>query len=223
MHLLLEFGAYAVLLLLAIFIILLVFAYYGGRPITLMDIIKIGEKPKREFEINKSNEKSAKTPTETSLKYIFNKVLELENNIFISRSCVIDQKRRFVRDPDSKVVTEIESFLSGKIKYHDNNFTIANPATHIIVTGSPRYNQYAALIQKYFDLPFQYVISCHRHGVDECIIEIVTKYGECLTSSKDIRAELSDVDVDYGILFCGMLENGKKAIWLSGIHAMPLT
>lgn len=197
------------LLVIAIVVILiLVLAVIQGREIVLGPF-KIGEVVKRPKPL--SQPIAVPSPNYVNL-------FKLDGHIVISRSVVKEGGKRFVRDTDSMVASLIAPKIGDQITYEDPHFSIARPASHLIVIGSPRYNPLPETIQRYFDLPCEYIFSSPGDFSTSRILKIVTRYGDELTSSTDRRIEESEIEVDYGILFCGNLSNNKRVLWMSGIH-----
>ena len=184
------------------------FAFFQGREISFWPA-RIGERPQKTKVVEKRIRSS---PEET--KKLFN----LDGNVVLSRSVVQDNGKRFVRDPDARVASLIGTVINGQISYEDPLFSIDRPASHLIVIGSPRYNALAELIQKHFDLPYEYIFSSYGDHPKSRVLKIITEYGDELTSSSDRRIDDSKIEVDYGILFCGNLSNSKRIFWISGTH-----
>ncbi len=148
------------------------------------------------------------------------KLFTFNENVSLSRSILEKEEgKQSVRVHDAFVEQRINRFIpDGYIRYEDQSFSIENPASHLIVTGSIRYNEHAKLLQKYFDLPYEYLFSSSLNNGDNRILKIVTEHGDEFISSIDHRVSDAESEVDYGILFLGNLKNNKKVIWLSGIH-----
>jgi glucose-1-phosphatase len=202
----------AFILLLAVIgisaVLIYLFAFFQGREISFWPP-KIGER----LQKNNLGEKHRKfEPGRT--KKLFN----LDGNILLSRSIVYDNDKGFIRDSDSRVAGRITPLIENQISFDDPSFSIDHPSSHLIVLGSIRYNTYAELIQKYFNLPYEYVFSSYGENYKSRILKIITEYGDELAASSDRRFDDSEIEVDYGILFCGNLSNNKKVLWISGIH-----
>lgn len=154
----------------------------------------------------------------------FKKLFDLDGSIVISPSIERVRGKIFYRDDDAWVMGEITPFLHGNRKgsvsheYDAQGFAVDRPASHLVVIGSTRYNEYAALIQKSFEMPYEYLFCCIEDGPASNTLKIMAEHGDLLGSPRDHRINDGEIEVDYGILFIGNLSNGKKIVWISGIH-----
>jgi FMN phosphatase YigB (HAD superfamily) len=127
-------------------------------------------------------------------------------------------KRNF-RDTDVFVESELVAVMKGVSKLSsDPNIDLAYPAENLIVIGSSRYNAYADRLQKYFEMKQEYVIDSYDAEPAKEIVKIVSEYGDEYGSSVDLKINRPKPDIDYGILFLAIAKNGKKILWISGIH-----
>lgn len=147
-------------------------------------------------------------------------ILRLEGSVVIARSVIQGEGKRYVRDPDAQVTGRLTEYFRGEIVYEEPMASLDRPASHLIVVGSPRYNAHAELVQKSFNLPWQFVKTTVGAEPAASLLKIVTEYGEVLGSSVDHGMEGSREAVDYGILFIGNLSQGKRVFWIGGIHGV---
>lgn len=167
--------------------------------------------------------KSSTNILENELKEIF----KLEGTVVWSRSFETKNGKRYLRSPDARASSRIMSFQKEGVKHYDEDsdafktFSVDRPADHLIVIGSTRYNIHAEMIQKHFDLPFEYVFASYANDPGNRVIRIVTEHGEELASSRDHAPSIAvSGGVDYGMIFFGNLSNSKKVFWISGIHGI---
>ena len=150
------------------------------------------------------------------------KILDLSGSIVLSCSPVGISSDINIREPDAQVAGKIRSLLKLDDKdqpnFSDRELDIDRPASHLVVIGSTRYNKHAELIQKEFDIPYEYIFGSVHKDPGSRTLKIVTKHGEELTSSRDYRVGGDQVEVDYGILFLGNLTHSKRVFWFGGIH-----
>lgn len=96
--------------------------------------------------------------------------------------------------------------------------SLENLNSHLLIIGSPKYNKYATLIQKQFDTCVQFVWDQYAGEPVSSLQKLVTRHGEEYVATEDLKCDADDKQVDYGLLFHAVLENGKHLLWLAGIH-----
>jgi FMN phosphatase YigB (HAD superfamily) len=149
------------------------------------------------------------------------KILDLDGKVIMSWSTVVNRDKVHVRHPDSRVAGSITRFLSkNRVSFETSQFPIGTPIAHLIVLGSPRFNVNAELLQRYFDMPYEYLFASSGEDSGSRILKIVTEHGDELISSRDYRVSFTGTEVDYGVLFLGTLSNNKRVIWIGGIHGV---
>jgi len=148
----------------------------------------------------------------------FKKLLGLDGDVVHALSVLDSHGTAFVRDSDSEVERVVSTATGANVTHDTDGFVISNPAHHLVVIGSPRYNVTAREVQKYFALPYQFVFSSWNTDAGKRQVVVVTDYGDLLTSSSDQRKRPRAEDIDYGLLFLANLTNRKRVIWIAGIH-----
>jgi FMN phosphatase YigB (HAD superfamily) len=136
--------------------------------------------------------------------------------------------RTFDRRSDTTVFHEISHYMrltragspSGLLESLDRD---------LLLTGSPRFNPLAERVQQLFDLPCQYVsarVRADASSRDESpvltpaqrTLRIVTTHGDELSASIDNGIGRGGDGTDYGLIVFAILPQGRRLIWLSGIH-----
>lgn len=154
-----------------------------------------------------------KIKTRKALKKLFT----MDGETFTSLSVVKSSSGKINhRKSDTLIIFDL-NLPAGNNHKVNSEYTFRSPNKNLVAIGSTRRNVYAEMIQKEFNLPFQFIAAKNSHDPDKAELRIITKYGDELISSRDQRP-LEEMDVDYGILFVAKLENNKKVIWISGIH-----
>lgn len=185
--------------------------------VVLTDISALNERPANPVwqfaPASFSVVKGTKT-SERALKEIFG----VPGRVAFRPSIDRREGRGFVRDSDIAVLSSLRKYVDESDDNYDEMVRLEDPSCHVVVTGSPRYNKLAELIQMYFDLPYQYVFTRSAATPDDRVLRIITEYGDELSASRDNWIDWGDRGVDYGVLFVASLAHGKRLIWLSGIH-----
>jgi glucose-1-phosphatase len=151
-----------------------------------------------------------------SRKRLFN----FQGDLYITKSILPLAPRPATRESDNQVEKAIERILQGKIAVQQGtpNLDLSNPYANLIIIGSTKYNKYAALLQQCYSTQFEYVFDIYEGEPAKEVLKIINQYGDEYVSSTDLENRNGDVAIDYGILFYAILKNGKRLIWISGIH-----
>lgn len=145
-------------------------------------------------------------------------------------SVILSSERRAIEHPcETTIITKpretdrnIESGMRRALnndKKGQARVELDNPASHVLVIGSVRYNEITNRIQQQFALPFQYVDDSFEPAPEKKILKIVSEYGDECSSSVDLKPK-RDKTIDYGMLFIAQLPNDKKLCWVGGIHGL---
>lgn len=148
------------------------------------------------------------------------KILSFSGEVVFAHSTVTVVGQPTIRESDAHVEQELTEFATNGATKDHKDFSIENPARDLVVIGSPRYNEKATLIQQYFNIPFQFVFSHGTEESDTRRLSIITEFGEELVSSPDYLGAPLRLEVDYGILLVAKLAQGKRLVWLAGIHGI---
>jgi FMN phosphatase YigB (HAD superfamily) len=148
------------------------------------------------------------------------RILSFTSEVVFAYSTVRIGGQLTVRESDAQVESELSRFATKGTNRDHEDFSIENPASDIVVIGSPRYNDKATLVQQYFDIPFQFVFADDEELPGQRRLSIITEFGEELTASPDHRGTARQVEVDYGILLVASLAQNRRLIWLAGIHGI---
>lgn len=89
---------------------------------------------------------------------------------------------------------------------------------NLFIIGSPKFNLYAEMVQKEFETQNEFVWDLYQGEPESRILKIVTRHGDEYVATRDLKADIGDSTVDYGIFFHARLDNGKEIFWLAGIH-----
>lgn len=139
--------------------------------------------------------------------------------IISSVSVLNDDGRLVVREPDSHVHAVLSRLLPVAPSHEfGGELDLGNPSTHALVIGSSRFNPTAEMVQRHFDLPYEYVFHSSEIDPGKRTLRLVTTNGEALTASRDRIVDQSGTEIDYGMLVHARLRNDKQLLWLSGIH-----
>lgn len=150
-------------------------------------------------------------------KYVWKKIFDFRSEFAITKSKVTS---KLTRESDNLVEREIltklgtNGFIDEEPQLTNGNFLNQN----MIVIGSPRYNKYAALIQKKYLTNLEYVYDSYEVDPANKVLKIISEPNVEYISSSDLKTEETKMGIDYGILFIAKLKNNKKIIWISGIH-----
>ena len=89
---------------------------------------------------------------------------------------------------------------------------------HLFIIGSPKYNPYAEMLQQEFETRMEFVWDLYAGEPETPLLKIVTRHGEEYVATEDLKIDMGENSVDYGLLFHAMLGTGKQVFWLAGIH-----
>lgn len=147
------------------------------------------------------------------------RILSVDGEISVARSLVSAGGKSYIRDSD----TAVENMLpipDRRALRHESGFpNLSDPSRHLIAIGSTRHSKAAQAIQRHFKLPYRFVFVTAGDDPADRELAIVTEDGEEFRSSVSHGdpARAGEV-VDYGLLLVANLTNGKRLLWIAGIH-----
>lgn len=147
------------------------------------------------------------------------KLFEYHGTLYITKSFVhIPQAT--ARESDNIIERSIEQRVRGEVQVlvEDPKHGLENLNANLIVIGSPRYNKYAEALQRHFATQFEYVFDLYEGEPVSRFLKILNQYGDEYLSAADLKNRRTREAIDYGILFHARLTNGKRVLWISGIH-----
>lgn len=144
-------------------------------------------------------------------------LLHLDGRTVFSISAEVRGGKHFFRDADATLAAAIGAHAPG-YEHGIGRFDLGDPQAHLVVLGSPRYNEAAAQVQEYFDLPCEYVWARADENLSARALRIVTRHGDELSASADNSIDDGGGGTDYGMMVIAHLTRGKRLLWMSGIH-----
>lgn len=146
---------------------------------------------------------------------------DFHGELAIATSMVqVDGEKKAARMADVIVAERLREKLGKGAEIHglDHTISLSDAREHCIILGSPRYSPHAREIQRYFELPYEYVSEYVQADPPRPVLKIIGHHGQEYIASLDARVRRGPGGFDYGFLFLAALPSGKRVYWLSGIH-----
>ena len=90
-------------------------------------------------------------------------------------------------------------------------------ASNVLIIGSPKYTADAEPLQRWFFLPFEFVVGYHESASGIRLSKLISAYGEEYLSSEDLKESVDGEGIDYAVIFVGSVDS-HSVLWLAGIH-----